>query len=230
MSHDAPRRLVRAEAILARRQRQFTVVLEDTHDPHNLSAVLRTCEAFGVQDVHLVIECNESPAINRDISLGAHQWLTLHRHYGSAKAIDALRRSGYRIYAALVRPDAVPLPQVDRDTKAAFVFGNESSGLTEQWAEAADACIAIPTCGFTGSLNLSVAVAVTLYDRLMGTARSELPEGSLEQNERRELRALWYEKLAHGSDVVLERYREYLDDPPQPETIFPVDTHGSPRS
>jgi len=226
---DAPRRLVRAESILAARQRQFTVVLEDTHDPHNLSAVLRTCEAFGVQDVHLVIERNESPAINRDVSLGAHQWLTLHRHYGSAKAVAALRTAGYRIYAAIVQPDALPLPGVQRDEKAAFVFGNEKSGLTELWAQEADACVAIPTCGFTGSLNLSVAVAVTLYDRLMGTARTELPAGSLGESERRELRAQWYEKLAHGSDEVLERYRAFLDDPPEPETIFPVDTHGAPR-
>ena len=229
MSQEAPRRLVRAESILAGRQRDFTVVLEDTHDPHNLSAVLRTCEAFGVQDVHLVIERNESPAINRDVSLGAHQWLTLHRHYGSAKAVEALRTAGYKIYAAIVQPESIPLPTVRRDEKAAFVFGNEKSGLTELWTQAADACVAIPTCGFTGSLNLSVAVAVTIYDRLMGTARSTLPEGTLDETARRELRAVWYEKLAHGSDEVLDRYRAYLEDPPRPETIFPVDAHGVPR-
>lgn len=229
MSQEAPRRLVRAESILAGRQRQFTVVLEDTHDPHNLSAVLRTCEAFGVQDVHLVIERNESPSINRDVSLGSHQWLTLHRHYGSAKAIEALRHAEYKIYAAIVQPDSIPLPNVRRDEKAAFVFGNEKSGLTELWTQAADACVAIPTNGFTGSLNLSVAVAVTVYDRLMGTARSTLPDGTLEPAERRELRASWYEKLAHGSESVQERYRAFLDDPPKPETIFPVDTHGIQR-
>jgi tRNA (guanosine-2'-O-)-methyltransferase len=229
MSQEAPRRLVRAESVLAGRRRDLTVVLEDAHDPHNLSAVLRTCEAFGIQDVHLAIERSESAPINREVTLGAHRWLTLHRHYGSERTLQRLRQAGYRIHAAILREDAVPLPQVPRDERAAFVFGNEKAGLTDFWIREADSCVAIPSCGFSGSLNLSVAVAVTLYDRLMGTAHQTLPAGNLSEHEKQELRAQWYETLAHGNDELIASYREWLQHPPAPRGVFPVDAHRSSR-
>ena len=123
------------------------------------------------------------------------------------------------------------LPEVPREQhKAAFVFGNEKSGLTDMWVREADACVAIPSSGFTGSLNLSVAVAITIYDRLMGTAHNALPHGTLDDDERRTLRQEWYEKLAHGSDEVRARYQEFLDDPPAATSVFPVDSHGAPRT
>lgn len=230
MSQEPPRRLVRAESVLAHRQRHLTVVLEDTHDQHNASAVLRTCEAFGIQDVHFVVERSESTGINRDVTLGAHRWLTLHRHYGSARAVQRLRQAGYRIHAAILRPDATPLPELPRGERAAFVFGNEKAGLTDLWQREADTCVAIPTSGFGGSLNLSVAVAVTLYDRLLGTARAVLPAGDLSDEEKAALRARWYETLAHGSDELLDSHRRWLRSPPRPDAVFPVDTHRPPRS
>lgn len=229
MSQDPPRRLVRAESVLAGRRRDLTVVLEDAHDPHNVSAVLRTCEAFGIQDVHLAIERSESAAINRDVSLGAHRWLTLHRHYGSARALRSLRDAGYRIHAAILRENAVPLPEVPRDERAAFVFGNEKAGLTDFWLREADSCVAIPTRGFSGSLNLSVAVAVTLYDRIMGTAHRTAPTGTLSESEKQALRAEWYEKLAHGNDELLASYRDWLQHPPEAREVFPVDAHRASK-
>ena len=114
-----PRRLQRAEAVLAARRRDLTVVLEDAHDPHNVSAVLRTCEAFGVQDVHLVIEQNEAPAINIDVTQSAHMWLTVRRHFGTENAIRALRDAGYAIYVGHLQPGATPLPQLPRARRAA---------------------------------------------------------------------------------------------------------------
>ena len=230
MSPSPPRRLLRAESVLAGRQRDITVVLEDAHDTHNVSAVLRTCEALGIQDVHLVVENNESAEINRDVTKGAHSWLTLHRHYGSAQALTALRQAGYRIYAAFLRQDTIPLPEIARQERAAFVFGNENAGLTKLWATEADACFAIPTNGFSGSLNLSVAVAMTLYDRLMGTQRTTLPAGNLSPEQKHELRKVWYERLAHGSDALRQQYEVWLDEPPEPQTVFPVDAHRDARS
>ena len=118
---NVPRRLQRAEAVLAARRCDLTVVLEDAHDPHNVSAVLRTCEAFGVQDVHLVIEQNEAPSINIDVTQSAHLWLTVHRHFGTENAIRSLRDAGYAIYVGHVQPDATPLPRLPRAQRAAIL-------------------------------------------------------------------------------------------------------------
>jgi tRNA (guanosine-2'-O-)-methyltransferase len=118
---------------------------------------------------------------------------------------------------------------VPRDERAAFVFGNEKSGLTEFWLREADSCIAIPTRGFSGSLNLSVAVAVTLYDRLMGTARTSAPPGNLSDAEKQELRTQWYERLAHGSDALRETYLDWLQHPPAAREVFPVDAHRTSK-
>src|SRR5262245_56374512 len=96
----APRRLARAEAVLAARLRHWCVVLEDAHDPHNVSAVLRTCEALGIQDVHLVAEAQAESILNPRVTIGAHRWLTLHRHRGAKAAVTALRASGYRIFVS----------------------------------------------------------------------------------------------------------------------------------
>ena len=230
MSESAPRRLLRAESVLAGRQRDITVVLEDARDTHNVSAVLRTCEALGIQDVHLVVENHESAEINRDVTKGAHRWLTLHRHYGNAQAMAALRQAGYRIYAAMLGDQTKPLTEIPCHERAAFVFGNEKTGLAELWATEADACFAIATNGFSGSLNLSVAVALTLYDRLMGTQRTTLPAGNLPEQEKHLLRAAWYERLAHGSDALHQEYKSWLNDPPQSESVHPVDVHREPRS
>jgi tRNA (guanosine-2'-O-)-methyltransferase len=202
----APRRLARAEAVLRARRRQLTVVLEDAHDPHNVSAVLRTCEAFGVQDVHLVAEQEAETVLNPKVSIGAHRWLSLHRHRGSAAAIAALRSAGYRLYVSHLDERATPLPDLQPPGRAAYVFGNERSGVTAQWLQAADATFVIPTCGFSGSLNLSVAVALVLYDRLLGRPAARLPPGDLDAASLAALRRDWYEKLAHGDP---ERGRDY---------------------
>ena len=176
------------------------------------------------------MENNESAEINRDVTKGAHRWLTLHRHYGSGAALAALRQGGFRIYAALLRADTQALPEIPRQQRAAFVFGNEKAGLTELWAAEADACFSTPTNGFSGSLNLSVAVAMTLYDRLMGSQRTSLPQGNLPESQKQVLRKEWYEKLAHGSEALRLQYETWLKAPPQPETVFPVDAHREPRT
>jgi tRNA (guanosine-2'-O-)-methyltransferase len=198
--------LARAEAVLGSRVRDLCVVLEDAHDPHNTSAVLRTCEALGVQDIHLVAEAQAESILNPKVTAGAHRWLTLHRHRGAATAIAALRRARYDIYVSHVDPGATPLPALLPPHRAAYVFGNERSGVTARWLDAADATFCIPTSGFAGSLNLSVAVALTVYDRLLGRRGAVLPAGDLDARERAALRAEWFAMLA-GDDP--ERRREY---------------------
>jgi tRNA (guanosine-2'-O-)-methyltransferase len=210
---------VRAEAVLAARRRDLTVVLEDAHDPHNISAVLRTCEAFGIQDVHIAVERGHAPSINDAITIGAERWLTLHRHAGAEAAIAALRARDYKIYVSHLSGESVTLPQLPVDVRSAYVFGNERDGVSPAWVENADARFVVPTRGFTGSLNLSVAVAVTIYERL---SRARTP-GDLSEEERRGLRAAWYAKLAHGSRELERTFESYLENPPDPELTFPWD-------
>jgi tRNA (guanosine-2'-O-)-methyltransferase len=220
---EAPRRLARAEAVLARRRRALCVVLEDAHDPHNVSAVMRTCEALGVQDVHLVAELEDETILNPKVTIGAHRWLTVHRHHGSDTAIAALRSAGYRLYVSHLDREATPLPSLPADYRAAYVFGNERSGVTEKWLAAADATFLIPTSGFSGSLNLSVAVAMTLYDRLFGRRGAELPAGDLPESEKAALRAIWYRQLAHGNAERSHAYERFLAAPAPPRPSFGVD-------
>jgi tRNA (guanosine-2'-O-)-methyltransferase len=226
----APRRLVRAEAVLRARRRAVTVVLEDAHDPHNVSAVLRTCEAFGIQDVHLVAEQQTETVLNPKVSIGAHRWLTLHRHAGSAAAIAALRGAGYRLYVSHLDDAATALPDLQPPGRAAYVFGNERSGVTALWVQAADATFVIPTCGFSGSLNLSVAVALTLYDRLLGRPGASLPPGDLDGAERDRLRAVWYEQLARGNAERLDEYRRHLGRAVEPRPGVALDRRRPPQS
>ena len=216
-----PRRLARAEAVLAARVRRIVLVLEDTHDRHNISAALRTCEAFGVQDVHLVLESALPIDINPEVTIEADRWLTIHRHAGAERALQHLRGRGYRICVSQLAADAVPLPELPRDARAAYVFGNERVGVSPLWLEQADARFVIPTSGFTGSLNLSVAVALTFYDRLHGAATP--PAGDLSAPEKAELRAAWYKHLAHGSEELERTFRDFAAEPPAPAPTFPRD-------
>lgn len=224
-----PRRLARAEAVLARRRRSICVVLEDAHDPHNVSAVMRTCEALGVQDVHLVAEIEDETILNPKVTIGAHRWLTVHRHHGSETAIAALRAAGYRLYVSHLDAGATSLPDLPADGRTAYVFGNERSGVTARWLAAADATFLIPTSGFSGSLNLSVAVALTLYDRLLGRRGATLPAGDLEESEKAAVRAAWYRQLAHGNAERSREYERFLASPVPPRPSFGVDRRkGTP--
>lgn len=216
----APRRLVRAEAVLAARRRDIAIVLEDTHDPHNVSAVLRTCEALGVQDVHLVSRSGTHVRIHKDVAIGAQRWLTLHRHDGAEAALNALCAMGYRIFVGHLSDDAIALPELPRGARAAYVFGNEHAGISRAWVERADARFVIPTSGFTGSLNLSVAVALTVYDRLLARSAARFETGNLSDRERAALRETWYKRLAHGNAQLEATFARYLSDPPNPGPTF----------
>jgi len=220
---EAPRRLVRAEAVLASRRRSWCVVLEDAHDPHNVSAVLRTCEALGIQDVHLVAETQENAILNPKVTIGAHRWLTLHHHRGTKAAIAALRAAGYRLYVSHLDAGATPLPQLPATDRAAYIFGNEKMGVTEPWRAAADATFVLPTSGFSGSLNLSVAVALVLWDRLMGRPNAVLPAGDLDPAAKAALRRQWYEELSHGNPTKQQEYATWLEAEIAPRPSFGVD-------
>jgi tRNA (guanosine-2'-O-)-methyltransferase len=154
------------EAKLKHRTRYLTVVLEDIHKSHNASAVLRTSECFGIQDIHIV-EKEHPYSPHPHISSGSARWVNLH-HYDQPNTdntkvcLDALKRQGYRILVTSLNDRAKPFDVIDVNTKSAIVFGTEYSGVSDEAIEMADEVIHIPMVGFTESLNLSVSAGIIL--------------------------------------------------------------------
>lgn len=191
------RRRQRIRRVLESRQPDLTVVLEDVHDPHNVSAVLRSCDAVGVLDVHVVYVQEEPPrrAFARKTSASAAKWMRIQRHDSIAGCYAALRDQGKRILVAALVPECEDLHSLDLNRPTALVFGNEMRGLSDEAVRAADGAFRIPMMGMVESLNISVACAVTLYEALRqrrASGRYEAP--SLDTAELDALEADWLER------------------------------------
>jgi tRNA (guanosine-2'-O-)-methyltransferase len=183
-----PRRIERMDAILGRRTRHLSVLFEDVYHPHNASAVIRSTECFGVQDVH-VVEHEHRFRPSRDVVRGASRWVTLHRHRNLDQALAALRGRSYRIAATSARPGSVELDDAPLDQPLALCFGTEEVGLSPEALDAADLHLHVPMDGFTESLNVSVTAALCLREL---TRRVRLTDGwQLAAAERHELRLGW---------------------------------------
>ncbi|NCN05950.1 MAG: RNA methyltransferase [Spirochaetales bacterium] len=201
-----PERLSKMHRVVAERTRYLTVVLEDIFQPHNASAVLRSCDAFGVQDVH-IIEDRNSYQVNPDVELGTSQWLTLQRYKGedpTVKAITALKSRGYRIVATSPRTDGYTLANLPiHQGPIALMFGTELTGLTPTALELADDFVTIPMFGFVESFNISVSAALCLYDITTRLRKSELSY-KLQKDEQDQLLLTWLRKNIKKADA-LER-------------------------
>jgi len=156
-----PRRLERIRAAAAARLDGLAVAFDSVHDPHNISAALRSCDAFGVQRIHLAGPSRDVLP-NRGVTKGCERWLSFHWHETAAECVAALRGAGYRVLLAMQGDDSLALEDVDFGQRVALVFGNEHSGVSEDFKRLADGCYHIPMVGFVESLNVSVAVAVSL--------------------------------------------------------------------
>lgn len=216
------------KSVMAQRTRHLTVVLENIFQPHNASAVLRSCDCFGVQDVHIVEDENEY-RVNPDIALGASKWLTLHRYghdagHNMRRCVGRLRDEGYRIVATTLREDSIPLPELAIDHKTALCFGTEEFGLSEEAHELADAYVQIPMFGFTQSFNISVSAALCLYELTNRLHQLDL-DWTLSAAEKTQLRTLWLMRATtNGRALVRHFYRqnqieipEYLLEPVEEE-------------
>lgn len=204
-------RLGTFNSVLDNRTRYITIVLEDLYQPHNASAVLRTCDCFGIQDVH-VIENRNTYSVNPDIALGSNKWLTLNKYNrtesNTLETYDALRSAGYRIIATTHhRDDKTPEDFDLRKGKAALVFGTELEGLSETAINEADEYLQIPMFGFTESFNISVAVAIILYQLTTRLRRSGIG-WKLTQTEKRELKLAWLKKSIKKSDLLIREFIE----------------------
>jgi tRNA (guanosine-2'-O-)-methyltransferase len=157
-----PARKERIDRAVAERTRTLVVVLEAFCDPQNVNAVLRTCDAFGVQEVHVVEGPMKPYEKNKKISKNADKWLDVVRWRSSAECLTALRSRGFRVYATHLEDGAVPLGALRFDAPVALVFGNEHRGVSAEALALSDLRFVIPMRGFVQSLNVSVAAAVTL--------------------------------------------------------------------
>lgn len=160
------RRQERAEQILRQRQVDLTVILEDVYDRHNVSAVLRSCDAVGVLDVHLIYVLDEPPrkALARTSSGSAAKWMRIHQHDSVEGCFSKVRESGKKIFVTALTEDAVDLHDVDMTQPIALLFGNEHRGASPDAVAQADGSLYIPMMGMVESLNISVACAVTMYE------------------------------------------------------------------
>ncbi|MBC7937602.1 MAG: RNA methyltransferase [Rhizobacter sp.] len=155
----------RLTAVLNKRQPDLTVVLENVFDPHNISAVMRTCDAVGIQDIYIL---NHKIPPHRKwgakSSSSAAKWLTIHQFTDAAACLAELRKQYKKIYTTHLSTDAFSLHEIDLTESVALVFGNEHSGVSEEIIAMADGNFIIPQVGIIKSLNISVACAVTLYE------------------------------------------------------------------
>ena len=152
-------------ACVSRRQPSLSIVLENVHDPHNVSAVLRSCDAVGVIDVHLVYHSGQSfPELGEKSSASARKWVLTHKHSSIDECYEYLRKQGKKILTTGMSNEARSLYAIDFTEPIAIVFGNEHAGVSEEAILKADGNMLIPQVGMIQSLNISVACAVTLYE------------------------------------------------------------------
>lgn len=195
--------------IINARTNHFTVAMEDVFQMHNTSAVVRTCEVFGVQQAHS-IEGRYGKRLDAKIAMGAQKWVDVYRYTDTQSCIDALRAKGYQIVATTPHKDAYYLNDFDISKKSAFFFGTEKEGLSEQVLTQADTYLKIPMVGFTESLNISVAVAIVLQQLTDKLRHSEVA-WQLTDEERITTLIDWTKKSVRNVKDVLKRFDEIKD-------------------
>lgn len=159
-------RLLKIQRVLRRRQPDLTVVMENIHDPHNVSAMLRSADAVGVREVQLVYTTGEFPELGKKSSASALKWVARRRFRSVEECYARLHEEGFTICATHLSKKSASLYKLDLTKRIAFVFGNEHSGVSDEAAALADVNFQIPMMGMIQSLNVSVACAVTLYEAM----------------------------------------------------------------
>ncbi len=162
-----PQRKERLRSVLNKRQNNITVVLENVFDPHNISAVMRTCDAVGIQDIYVLnSKIARHKKFGQKSSSSADKWLTIHQFTDAQECFTALRRQYSLILTTHLSSDAIALHDIDFTQSIALVFGNEHDGVSEEIRALADGNFIIPQVGIIKSLNISVACAVTVYEAM----------------------------------------------------------------
>lgn len=205
-SYLTPHRKARFDAVLPNRTKHFTVATEDVYQLHNTSAVIRSCDVFGIQEVHIVEERN-SKRIDREIAMGSQKWVDLKRYHRINDCIHSLQQDGYQIVATTPHHNDQLLHDFDVTKKSCFFFGRETEGLSPEVLEAADCYLKIPMVGFTESLNISVSAAIILQEVTNKLRQSEV-NWQLTEVEKFEKRMDWISKTLKSYDEIVERFYE----------------------
>ena len=201
-------RAIAFDEVLSERTRYVSIILENIFQPHNASAVLRSCDCFGIQDLHIT-EDKADYSVNKGVSLGSSKWLTLKR-YGNAndsieKCYKALRTNGYAVVATSPSDDSYSINDLPLDRPVALAFGTELLGLSAWAIENADYKVHIPMYGFTESFNISVAASLCMQT-LSKRIRAEKIDWGLSKEEMIELKVAWAKNTIKSSDKIVERY------------------------
>jgi len=203
------RRVSQIQRVLDSRTRYITVVLEDIYQSQNASAVLRTCDCLGLQDIH-IIEDKHCFNINPQVVLGSNKWLTINKYKDSSnnsmRAIESLKNEGYRIVATTPHTKEIPLESFNlHKGKVALFFGTELSGLSKTVLNNADEFLSIPMYGFTESFNISVSAAIVLYS-LNKKLRDSNILYQLSDDERENLLLLWLKATTKKWEMMEKRF------------------------
>lgn len=190
--------------VLQNRTTHFTIAMEDVYQLHNTSAVMRSCEVFGVQELH-VVEQKFGKRIDTEIAMGAQKWVNINRFAGIQDAIDNLKAQDYQIIATTPHNDSCMLHEFDISKRSAIFFGTEKEGLSEEVMAQADGFIKIPMVGFTESLNISVSAAIIIQDITTRLRQSNI-NWKLSEEELLYYRFQWTKNSIKDIDFIEKRY------------------------
>lgn len=189
--------------VIQNRTRHITVVLEDIFQPHNASAVLRTCDIFGIQDMH-VIEAKYTFKAVTPIAMGSAKWVDVHQHLTTADAVIKLKSQDYCIVATTPHTQSCELPDLPVNKKMALLFGSEQTGLSDVALQHADMFVKIPMYGFAESFNISVSVALCLYDIMTRLHQSDVA-WHLTQEEKDDVLLRWISKVSKTAQFLQKK-------------------------
>lgn len=192
--------------VLPQRTKHFTVATEDVYQLHNTSAVIRSCDVFGIQEVNIVEEKN-SKRIDREIAMGAQKWVDLNRYHSVKDSLKDLKAKGYQIVATTPHTNDCLLHEFDVTKKSCFFFGRETEGLSQEVLDEADVFMKIPMVGFTESLNISVSAAIILQYVTTKLKQTEI-DWKLSEEEQLEKRLDWCKKTIKSYEEIIERFYE----------------------
>lgn len=203
-------RMAKFNNIIDYRTRHITIALEDIFQPHNASAVLRSCECFGVQDVH-IIENENKYQVNPDVALGSSKWLNLIKYnqkkHNTTDCIRSLKKEGYHIVATSSHKDDFTIDQLPLDHKIALFFGTELRGLSSEVLDHADAYVKIPMYGFTESFNISVSAAICLFSITSRLRNSEI-QWQLSDKEKSDIKLQWLKNSIKGAEAIEKEFKK----------------------
>ncbi|WP_299261722.1 RNA methyltransferase [uncultured Aquimarina sp.] len=201
-----PRRQSLYKKVIEQRTNYFTVAVEDVYQLHNTSAVIRSCDVFGIQNVHVIEEIN-AKRIDREIAMGAQKWVDINRYTTTKECIASLKSKGYQIVATTPHDNSVELKDFDISKPSVFFFGQEQEGLSDTVLDAADTKLHIPMVGFTESLNISVSAAIILQ-HITSLLRNSDIDWQLSEEEKLEKRLDWAKKVIKSHEKIIARYKE----------------------